>query len=162
MKRNYIIPLRKAYVNKPKYKKTPTAIRAVKAFLMKHMKVEEVRIGKNLNMVIWANGVKNPPAKVSVEVEKKDNVAYAELSGKPYDEPTKEDLEAAKEAKEKKRKKEANEGKAKEGKAKEGKAKEGGAKEEAISETDGNPELEKKKEAPIKEVKNKKSEKIQF
>lgn len=99
MKRTYTIPLRSAFRNRAKYKKTPTAVRAVQNFLMKHMKVEDVKLGKNLNMAIWANGIKNPPAKVKVDVEKKDNVAYAELSGKAYDEPTKSDLEAEQETK---------------------------------------------------------------
>ena len=82
MKRDYNIPLRRAFGKKPSYKKTPTAVRAVKTFLLKHMKVEEVRLGKNLNLALWSRGIKNPPAKISVSVESKDNVAYAELKGK--------------------------------------------------------------------------------
>jgi large subunit ribosomal protein L31e len=101
MKRSYVIPLRSAYRNKPKYKRTPKAVRAVKEFLEKHMKSEDVKLGQNLNRLLWSKGVKNPPAKVKVEVEKKDDVVYAELEGVKYHEPTLEDIKAEREAAEK-------------------------------------------------------------
>jgi ribosomal protein L31E len=86
MERNYIIPLRKEFQKAPVYKKAQKAAYAAKEFLQKHMKMENVKLGRHLNMRIWQNGPRNPPAKVEVHVEiikdKDGDYAYAELVGK--------------------------------------------------------------------------------
>ena len=56
----------------------------------KHMKTENVVIGKYLNQEIWKNGPKNPPAKVSVKVVKEEDKVRVELVGAP-EEPVKEE-----------------------------------------------------------------------
>lgn len=44
----------------------------LKDFVKKHMKTDIVVIGNELNEMIWENGIKNPPGKVSVIALKKE------------------------------------------------------------------------------------------
>jgi large subunit ribosomal protein L31e len=84
IERDYVIPLRKGFRNIVSYKKTPRAIREIKAFLVKHTKADEVKIGLHLNHFMWKSGIKNPPPKVKVHVTVADGVAKAELFGKAF------------------------------------------------------------------------------
>ncbi len=85
MERTYIIPLRKVYMRAPIYKRTKRAVSATKQFLQKHMKTDNVKLGRHLNMKLWADGTKNPPHKVEVSAElikdKEGDYVYAELVG---------------------------------------------------------------------------------
>ena len=90
MERIYNIPLRKEFSKAPRYKKSGKSIRAIKEFIIKHMKTEEVKIGKYLNELIWKNGPKNPPHKVSVKAIKEDNITKVELIDAPVEEKTEE------------------------------------------------------------------------
>jgi len=83
--RTYTIPLRRGYAETPRYKRTNKAVRVLKEFLAKHMKSEDVRLGKELNEYMWAKGIQNPPPRVSVNVTKdKEGIVRAELEGKVY------------------------------------------------------------------------------
>tara|TARA_Y100000310_G_C20695559_1_gene825445 strand:- start:4775 stop:5311 length:537 start_codon:yes stop_codon:yes gene_type:complete len=86
MERNYIIPLRKEWMKAPGYKRTKRAVSAVRIFLKKHMKHEDVKLGRHLNMALWARGNRNPPHKIEVNAEivkdKDGDYVYAELVGK--------------------------------------------------------------------------------
>jgi large subunit ribosomal protein L31e len=86
MERTYIIPLRREWLKVPIYKRTKKAVNTTRAFLVKHMKVETVKLGRHLNMKLWTRGNRNPPHKVEVHVEivkdKAGDYAYAELVGK--------------------------------------------------------------------------------
>jgi len=85
MERTYIIPLRREWLKVPLYKRTAKAVRATRAFLQRHMKLERVKLGRMLNMNLWTNGNRNPPHKVEVsaEVMKDDegDYVYAEVVG---------------------------------------------------------------------------------
>lgn len=83
MERIYVIPLRKEWMKVPRYKRAKKAITAIRSFIMKHMKVDDVKIGYYLNLEIWKKGIKNPPSRVKVNVakEKDKNVANVELFG---------------------------------------------------------------------------------
>jgi len=102
MERQYTIPLRSEFQKVPIFLKTRKAVKTIKKFTMRHMKVEEVKIGKYLNLKLWERGNTNPPHKVQVVIElvseKKDGkerkFARVELLGAPK--------EVKKEAKEKK------------------------------------------------------------
>ena len=84
MERIYTVPLRKEFQKAPKYKYASKAMRALKEFLVKHTKSDNIKIGKYLNQSIWQNGPKNPPAKVKINVVKdKDNIVSAELVDAP-------------------------------------------------------------------------------
>ncbi len=65
--RIYTIPLRREFMKAPSYRKTKRALSAIKQFLLKHMKAEEVKIGKYLNLELWKNGRKNPPPRIKIK-----------------------------------------------------------------------------------------------
>jgi large subunit ribosomal protein L31e len=105
LERTYNVPLRKEFQKTPKYRRSKRAVAALRAFIAKHMKSEDVRIGKHLNELVWENGIQNPPHHVKVQVTKDDKgVVRAELFGVKYDEPTKEERTKAAEEKSKKKK----------------------------------------------------------
>jgi large subunit ribosomal protein L31e len=75
LEREYVIPLREQFRRVPRYKKTNKAIRAIKEFLVKHMKVRdrdlnEVKIDPYLNEEIWLRGIRKPPARIKVKAVK--------------------------------------------------------------------------------------------
>ncbi|MCF7871780.1 50S ribosomal protein L31e [Candidatus Woesearchaeota archaeon] len=80
----YTIPLRREFVKVPRHRRAKRAIHALKAYIIKHTKLEDVKIGPMLNEKIWANGIKNPPGKVTVKAKKKDNSVLVELEGFEY------------------------------------------------------------------------------
>ncbi len=100
LERTYVIPLRREFMKKPNYKKTKKAITAIKEFLMKHMKGDDVKLGAHLNEAIWANGRKNPPPRIKVKAIKDDkNVIRAELPEFEIITAKKEDKKTKKEEK---------------------------------------------------------------
>lgn|SRR3989338_1092960 len=107
--RIYTIPLRKEFLKAPRYKRTAKAAKALREFLIKHMKSENVKIGKYLNKEIWKHGAKNPPGKVQVKVTKDDDLVKAELINAPVDKEVKGKKEDKKEIKESKEEKEKRE-----------------------------------------------------
>jgi len=82
--REYVIPLRAKLVQVQKYRRASKAIRLVKQFLVRHMKVRDgdlnkIRIDKYLNDFIWARGIKNPPSKIRVRTFKEGEIVRVEL-----------------------------------------------------------------------------------
>jgi len=80
----YVIPLREKCRVVPRYKKTNKAIKSVKEFLARHMKVRDrdlnkVRLDSYLNEFLWARGIKNPPHKVKVRAIKEGDLVRVEL-----------------------------------------------------------------------------------
>ena len=91
LERVYNVPLRRRWVNVPKYKRAKKAVIALREFLMKHMKGKEVKLGKYVNEHLWKNGMKSPPHHVKVVVKKDDKgVVFAELEGAPVEEKKEE------------------------------------------------------------------------
>ena len=100
IERTYNIPLRKEWLKVPRYKRTNKAVVALKAFLLRHMKSSEIKIGPYLNKRMWEHGIKNPPHHVKVNVVKDEKgIVTAELFGAPVVE-TKEAKKKAKKAEE--------------------------------------------------------------
>lgn len=88
LERNYNIPLRKEYMKAPNWKRTPRAVKAIRDFVVKHAKSDNVKIGKYLNDFMWKHGIKNPPHHVKVDVTKtEDGLTKVELVGAPKEEP---------------------------------------------------------------------------
>lgn len=80
--RVYNIPLRQEFQKAPKYKRAKKAVSAIKEFLVKHMKSDNIKIGTSINLKVWENGIKNPPHHVKVSVTKDDKgEVKAELFG---------------------------------------------------------------------------------
>ncbi|MBN2142280.1 60S ribosomal protein L31 [Candidatus Woesearchaeota archaeon] len=89
IERDYVIPLRKGLNQVVAHKKASRVIRDIKAFLLRHTKADEVKLGMHLNLEVWKHGMKNPPSKVKVHVKVADGVARAELFGKEFKEAVK-------------------------------------------------------------------------
>lgn len=112
LERVYNVPLRKEWLKKPKYKRAKKAVTALRNFISKHMKSENVKIGKYANLELWKNGIKNPPhhiqvickkfedGKVEVELEKLSPRALREIKQEVQ---KKEGKEEAKKSDEKKK-----------------------------------------------------------
>ena len=101
LERQYTIPLRRAFMKAPNYRKTKRAVNEIKYFLQKHMKSEIIKIGSHLNLELREKGKKNPPPRVKVKVLKRDDIVYVELPNFDYPLP--------KDKKEKKKKEETKE-----------------------------------------------------
>ena len=88
IERTYTIPLRRAFLKAPRYKRAKRAVSEVKYFLEKHMKVapENLKISNYINLEIWKHGIKNPPSRVRINVKKDDKgMVTAELVGAPVE-----------------------------------------------------------------------------
>jgi large subunit ribosomal protein L31e len=77
LEREYVIPLRANWKKVPRYKRANKAIKTIKEFLVRHMKVydrnlNKIKIDGYLNEFIWFRGIKKPPAKVRVIVKKEE------------------------------------------------------------------------------------------
>jgi large subunit ribosomal protein L31e len=105
LERNYIIPLRRATVKIQSYLRAKKAISVIRKFMKRHMKSEDIKIGQELNELIWGKGGNKVPGKVNVTAVKEDNVVNVNLVGiKPKKEETKK--EEKKETKKEEEKKE--------------------------------------------------------
>ncbi len=82
IERVYNVPLRKEFRKVPRWKKTKKAVTALRQFLSKHMKSEDVKLSKKLNEHVWKHGIRNPPHHVKVTVSKDEKgVVNADLFG---------------------------------------------------------------------------------
>ena len=86
----FTIPLRKEFLKAPKYQRTKRAVSAVRAYMVRHMKTDQIKIGKELNLLLWSQGGKHPPSRVKVKAKIEEGVATVELVDYPF--PSKEKL----------------------------------------------------------------------
>ena len=88
--RFYTIPLRKAWIS-PRKKRAPRAMRIIKSFVRKHMKIrtevegeeesEMLVISSEVNEKIWSRGIEKPPRKIRVRAAKdKEGVITVHLA----------------------------------------------------------------------------------
>ena len=97
LERIYTIPLRREFNKVPGYRRTRKSVIAVREFLQKHMKCDDVRIGKHLNLELWKHGRKNPPPRIKIKAikdtekikEKEFEIVRAELLNIPIEKPSK-------------------------------------------------------------------------
>jgi len=89
LERVYTIPLRKEWLKAPRYKRAKKAVRALKEFLAKHMKVEnreldKIKIDNWVNRALWLRGIKKPAHKITVRaIKDSDGVVKVEFVGLP-------------------------------------------------------------------------------
>jgi len=69
--RMYTIPLRYAYFV-PRPKRANKAIKLIREFVRRHLKVERVVIGNDVNEKIWERNRERPPRRIKVKVKKVD------------------------------------------------------------------------------------------
>ena len=79
--RNYTIPLRKSTIKTARWRRAKKAISTIRAFIKRHTKAETIKIGKELNELIWERGGKRVPSKVRVVAEKDGDTAEVNLVG---------------------------------------------------------------------------------
>lgn len=114
--KEFIIPLRRKFMQTPKYRRVPKAIKAVKLFIARHMKIydkdlRKVKLDRYLNEEIWFRGINYPPAKIKVKVKRDGEnviVQLVELSEKAKFKKAREER-GKEETKKKKEKKKAEE-----------------------------------------------------
>jgi large subunit ribosomal protein L31e len=145
IERIYIIPLKKTgFVSS---KAAPTAIKRVKKYLTRHMKVEEEKIwiDDSLNNSLWSHGKYNMPTRVRVKAVKfEDGVVEAYLPELEFKKSRRELLREEREKKEPILRKEKEMG--------EGEEDTGGTKDYDITPTaDGDVKIKKKKSTKEKE-----------
>jgi len=75
LEREYIVPLRRKFLRTPKYKRVPKAVKALKQFIVRHMKIydkdfNKIKIDKFLNEELWFRGIRKPLGKVKVKARK--------------------------------------------------------------------------------------------
>ncbi len=81
--RIYTVPLSKAWIS-PRTRHSPRAIRILKSFVMKHMKIDDdsIKITNEVNEKIWARGIQKPPRKIKVRVTKdSEGIVTVHLAG---------------------------------------------------------------------------------
>ncbi len=84
VERTLTINVRNAVIKVPKYRRAKKAVTAVREFLEQHMKSDNVKLGKYLNLKLWEHGIKNPAMRVTVVAKKDDKgVVTAELPNIP-------------------------------------------------------------------------------
>jgi large subunit ribosomal protein L31e len=78
LEREYIVPLRREFLKVPGYRKAEKAVKALKEFMVRHMKVydrdlRKIKLDVYLNNEIRFRGMKKPLPKVKVKAIKYDN-----------------------------------------------------------------------------------------
>ncbi len=80
--RVYLVPLGTAF-EAPPYRRAKVAIRIIREFTVRHMKASEVKIKTDVNELVWARGIKKPPRRVRLEMERdEDGVVSVRLAPK--------------------------------------------------------------------------------
>jgi len=144
LERIYIIPLRRQWLKVPQYRRATKAVKAIKEFLVRHMKIydrdlDKIKIDVILNNEIRFKGMRKPPLKIKVKAVKYDNeIVRAELAEIP--EAVKYKIEREKRQKEKAEKKGE--------KKKEGKVEKKEEKEELEKKVEEEKKEEEKEEKP--------------
>ena len=88
IEREYIIPLRHRWKIVPRYQRTNKAVKTVKEFVARHMKIRDrdlskIRIDRYLNETLWHRGIKNPPAKIKVLAIKEGDIVRVKAVNLP-------------------------------------------------------------------------------
>lgn len=78
LQREYIVPLRSEWLKVAQYKRANKAVKALKEFMVRHMKIydrdlRKIKIDNVLNNEIRFRGMKKPPAKIKVLAKKYDD-----------------------------------------------------------------------------------------
>ena len=78
LERECIVPLRKEWLKVPRWKRGNKAVKTLKEFIARHMKVydrdlKKIKIDMDLNNELRFRGMRKPPAKIKVKAKKFDN-----------------------------------------------------------------------------------------
>jgi large subunit ribosomal protein L31e len=70
--RTYIVPLGVVY-EAPPYRRAKKAITVIREFATRHMKARGVNIDVEVNELIWSRGIKHPPRRITLEMERDED-----------------------------------------------------------------------------------------
>jgi large subunit ribosomal protein L31e len=70
--RTFMVPLGVVY-EAPPYRRAKKAIIVIRAFATRHMKANQVSIDAEVNELIWARGIKHPPRRIKLEMERDED-----------------------------------------------------------------------------------------
>ncbi|MDG6917005.1 MAG: 60S ribosomal protein L31 [Nitrososphaerota archaeon] len=70
--RTYVVPLGVVY-EAPPYRRAKKAIAVIREFATRHMKANQVSIDSEVNELIWARGIKHPPRRITLEMERDED-----------------------------------------------------------------------------------------
>jgi len=78
LEREYVVPLRHGWLKVPEYKRGNKAVKTLKEFITRHMKVydrdlRKIKVDILVNNELRFRGMKKPPAKIKVRVKKFDD-----------------------------------------------------------------------------------------
>jgi len=83
LSRTYMVPLGVAF-EAPRYRRSKIAIRIIREFATRHMKAAEVKISEEVNEQIWSRGIKNPPRRIRLDMERdEDGIVSVKLPPRP-------------------------------------------------------------------------------
>jgi large subunit ribosomal protein L31e len=81
--RTYVVPLG-VVTETPSYRRAKKAITIIREFTTRHMKATQVKVDTEVNEQIWARGIKHPPRRITLEMERdEDGVVTVRLPPKP-------------------------------------------------------------------------------
>jgi len=88
IERIYTIPLRQEWLKTPRYKRAKKTLRAIKEFMIRHMRVydkdmNKIKVDPWVNIAIWSRGIKNVPHKIIVKAVKEGDKVFVSLIGLP-------------------------------------------------------------------------------
>lgn len=77
----FTVPLYRVYWGRRK-NRAKRAVKLLRKFIIRHTKVEKVKIDNEVNMLIWSRGIEKPPRRirVSVEVKPEEKIAIVKLA----------------------------------------------------------------------------------
>lgn len=73
MERVYHVPLRKKFLKAARWRRTERAVKALREFLIRHMKSDKIKIDPETNKLLWQHGIKNPPHHLKVKALKEED-----------------------------------------------------------------------------------------
>ncbi|MBI3334705.1 50S ribosomal protein L31e [Candidatus Pacearchaeota archaeon] len=88
LEREYVIPLRRHWLHVPHYERTGKAVKAIKQFIAKHMKVPDrdvykVKLDVYFNNELWFKGRASPPHKIKVKARKEGELVHVTFVQEP-------------------------------------------------------------------------------
>jgi large subunit ribosomal protein L31e len=81
--RTYVVPLGVVF-EAPPYRRAKKAIIVIKEFATRHMKATEVSVDVEVNELVWAKGMRHPPRRIKLEMERDaDGIVTVRLPPEP-------------------------------------------------------------------------------
>ena len=82
--------MRRKFALYPPWRRVKIAVRTTRSFLKKHLKTEDIKLGKFLNLELHKHGRKKPPHHIQVKVWKDKDTYHAEWINAPAEKPPEE------------------------------------------------------------------------